>query len=104
MIEDIFSLYYLALALAGVVAILWIIFEASEKKPAGRKEKTRMYTSGTGISPQDLNIQEPNYYEYMKRFLRAESLARLHSGDLSTYMAWILIGMALIFSVMLIAW
>ena len=104
MIGDIFSVWLLAFAFLGVVAILWIIFEASESKPSKPKESSVAYACGTSPSPDELNVPSWSYYEYMKHFLRAEYLSRLHSGDLSTYMAWILIGMVLIFSVMVIMW
>ena len=104
MIEDIFTFYYVAISFLGVIAMLWIVFEATERKPTRQKEKQIMFACGTESSPEDLNVSSWNYYEYMKKFLLAGHLSRLHSGKLSTYMAWILIGMVVIFSVMLIAW
>ncbi len=56
------------------------------------------------ISARELNVPPDSYYEYMKRFFRTGLLARLHSGRLSEYVIWIIIGTALIMAMMLILW
>ncbi len=103
-VGDLFSIYYIALAFAGVLAILWVVFEFSEKKPEKPGEKSAIFACGMKASPEELNVPPWNYYEYLKRFFRAERLSEMHSGELSHYIAWILMGIALILSVMLILW
>ena len=103
-LSDLFSVYYLALALTGVLALLWIILEASEKKPSRPQFSSRIFACGMKASPNELNIHSMNYYDYMKRFFRTELLARAHSGNLSHYITWILVGMAFIMAVLLILW
>ena len=104
MIEGLLTIHYLALALAGTMALLWILLEATEKKPSRPRERARIFACGMDDVPQQLNVPEHSYYNYLLRLLRTETLANLHSGKLSSYVIWILMGMALILSVMLILW
>ena len=103
-VEDIFSVYYIALSFAGILALLWVVFEFSEKKPSRERKKLQIFSCGMGESPKQMNVPSMNYYEYMKRFFRTDYLASIHSGKLSRYVAWIYVGMALILSVLLILW
>jgi hypothetical protein len=104
MIEGLLTIHYLALALAGTMGLLWILLEATEKKPLRPMEKARIFACGIKESPEMLNVPEHSYYNYLLMLLRTEALANLHSGKLSSYVTWILMGMALILSVMLILW
>lgn len=103
MIADIFGIHYLALTLFGVMVLLWFVFELSSNPPRrGRKEKSRIFACGVESSPGELNVSEDSYYRYMKRFLGSDILGRLHSGRLSDYVVWIILGTAFIMAVMLI--
>lgn len=96
MTAELLTLQYLALAFAVVLALLWVIFEASRRSPDKPKRKSRIFACGMEASPSQLNVPSGNFYEYIKRFLRSERLSELHSGKLSHYIVWILIGMALV--------
>jgi hypothetical protein len=102
MIEDLIIIQYLALIFVAVLILLWIFFEPSARSP--KRDKKRIFACGMDIPPEKLNIPSDSYYEYMKRFLRTGYLARLHSGKLSNYISWIIIGAALIMAAMLILW
>jgi hypothetical protein len=104
MMEDLFTIHYLALAFAAVLALLWIVFESSRKPPLKPREKARIFACGMEASPGELNVPQEGYYGYMKRFFRTERLSEAHSGRLSSYIAWIIIGLAIILSVMVIMW
>ena len=102
MIEDLFGIHYIALAFLGMLILLWIVLELSGNRPRReRKEKSRIFACGMEASPGQLNVSQESYYEYMKRFLGSEPLARLHSGRLSDYVTWIIFGTVLIMAMML---
>jgi hypothetical protein len=104
MIEDLLAMQYLALAFAAVLALLWIIFESSRRRPEKPQEKSRIFACGTEATPGELNVPSEGYFDYMKKLFVTEPLARAHSGRLSTYVIWILTGLAVIMAVMVMLW
>jgi hypothetical protein len=104
MIEELIHIQYLALAFAGVMALLWVVSEASRRRPERPSEKARIFACGVDAKPEELNVPQGSHYQYMRRFLMTGPLARAHSGDLSTYISWILAGLAIIMAVMVIMW
>jgi hypothetical protein len=104
MIEDLIAIQYIALAFGGAVALLWIVLESSRKPPARARKKARIFACGTEAAPEELNVPPGGYLDYMKGFFRTGFLARMHSGRLSDYVAWIIIGLALIIAVMVMLW
>jgi hypothetical protein len=103
-IGDLFTMYYVASGLVAVLAILWIVLEATERRPSLPKKSSRIFACGMEVSPGELNVPSGSYYDYLKRFLFAEKLAEAHSGDLSVYVGWILVGIAVIISTLMILW
>ena len=101
MIGDLMTIQYLALLFVGILVLLWIFFEPSRRPP--RKEKRAIFACGMDIPPEELNVPPDSYYRYMRGFLGTRYLARLHSGKLSSYISWIIIGAAFIMA-MLILW
>lgn len=104
MMEDLMAMQYLALAFAAMIALLWIIFEASRRRPEKPREKARIFACGVEATPGELNVPQRSYYQYMKRFFVTGLLARAHSGRLSTYIAWILAGLVVIMAAMVMMW
>ena len=104
MIEDIYILQYVAIIFGSVVLFLWILLGAFEKPPRSNKRKSAIFSCGTGMKAGELNVSHGNYYKYMKRFLGAGYLARLHSGRLSDYVIWIIAGTAAVMAAMVILW
>ncbi|MCK4714024.1 MAG: hypothetical protein KAT35_00490 [Candidatus Aenigmarchaeota archaeon] len=104
MIQDLVLIQYLALVMGATLALLWIVHEFSRNPPRKSQEKSRMFACGMDVSPEDAALPSDSYYSYLKRLLGTRHLARLHSGKLSDYNIWIIIGTALIMAVMLILW
>ena len=98
------SVFYISLAFGTAFALLWVVFELTEKKPRKTRAKESIFTGGLDIKPGELNIPSTNYYGYLRQVLRTEYLSRFHSGRLSTYLSWMLIGMALIIGMMVALW
>jgi hypothetical protein len=104
MIEDLFAIQYIALAFAGVIALLWIVLELSRKPPAKPREKARIFACGVDATPDKLNVPSESYYDYMKRFFRTRYLSAAHSGKLSHYVSWIIVGLAVIMAMLVMLW
>ncbi len=104
MMNDLASIQYLALALLSSAALLWIVHELSRKPPRKPAEKSRMFACGMDVHPEDSAMPSDSYYRYLRRLLGTRHLARLHSGRLSEYNIWIMIGTALIMAAMMILW
>lgn len=104
MMEDLVAIQYIALAFGGVAALLWVILESSRKPPARAREKSRIFACGIEASPGEMSVPQENYLDYMKRFFRTDFLAKAHSGRLSDYVAWIIIGLAVIMALMVMLW
>ncbi len=104
MIEDLLTIQYLALVFAAILALLWIVFETSRRTPEKPREKARIFACGMEAAPEELNVPSESYFDYMKKIFRTDLLARAHSGRLSTYVVWILIGLAVIMAVMVMLW
>ena len=88
--------------MGAVLALLWIIHELSRKPPRKPREKSRMFACGMEVPPKDAGLPSDSYYSYLKHVLGTGHLARLHSGRLSDYIIWIIVGTALIMGTMLI--
>lgn len=104
MIEDLLSIQYIALAFAGIIALLWIVLELSRKPPIKPKEKMKIFACGIEATPDKLNVPSEGYFEYMRRFFRTRYLSSAHSGKLSQYIAWIIIGLAVIMAILVMLW
>ena len=104
MMEELLYMQYIALAFLAVLALLWIVFEASRKQPGKAREKARIFACGMDASPDSLNVPQQGYFGYMKRFFRTDRLSDAHSGRLSSYLAWIIAGLAVILAAMVIMW
>jgi len=104
------SVFYISIVFGAAFGLLWVVFELSEKKPkkthpiGHRRAKESIFAGGLDSKPSELNIPPTNYYGYLRKVLRTERLSRLHSGKLSTYISWMLIGMALIIGMMVALW
>ncbi len=103
MTGDLLMIQYLAAVFVAVLALLWVVLESS-RKPPKRREKSRIFACGMDAVPQELNVPQDSYYNYMLRFLRTGALARAHSGKLSDYIAWIIIGTAIMAVFMVMLW
>jgi hypothetical protein len=97
------DIQYAAMALAGLLFLVWITYKSS-RHPSRKKASRSIYSCGMGYEPDEMGVSQEGYYDYMRRFLRADLIGRLHSGRLSTYTSWIMIGTAMILAAALILW
>ncbi len=98
------EIQYLALAMLGLLALLWLLFEASSSPPSRKhlKEKERMFACGMEMEPEDMNVPQESYFASANRFLRTDLVGRLHTGRLSDYTILIIIGTAIIMAALMI--
>jgi hypothetical protein len=104
MIQDLLNMQYIALAFVAVMALLWIILESSRKPPSGRQAKQKPFACGMNVPANQLNVNSGSYYQFMKKLFLTGRLADIHSGKLSNYLAWIVIGLAIIMLLVVMFW
>jgi hypothetical protein len=96
------------LALAGfAIFVFLIILQMVSRKMQIRitpKERRQIYACGEDLDPEYLNIPHGSFYKTIIRMLGFVRMTRSHTGDLSTYLAWILIGVVAIIGVLMILW
>ncbi len=82
-----------------LLGVFMIIYRLGKHPP--RKKDQKIFACGEDIPPEHLNIPHESFYRIFMKSTRVEWLRRMHSGNLSDYLLWILIG--LIFMVMMIS-
>ena len=75
------DIQYISLVFLCLAVLSWLILKLTDSKPRD-KESRKIFAGGMEIAPGKLNIPETSYYEYLKKFLRADALGELHSGKL----------------------
>ena len=101
----IYDIQTIALVFLGVLALVSLVYHLSRRAgpvKAGR-EKNRMYIGGEDEEPEDVNVTGGVFRTFGK-ILGIYKLREAHSGDLSRYLTWILIGMLLIILIMVMMW
>ncbi|MEM5871567.1 MAG: hypothetical protein QW051_01705 [Candidatus Aenigmatarchaeota archaeon] len=71
-----------------------IIYLLSNKKSREENMKKETYTCGEKI--EQTYVPAENFYEAIKKNLRVDEISKLHSGKLSDYLLWFLIGLSAI--------
>lgn len=97
-------IYQITIAFAVILALSWVVYEITERKPSKKSRKSRIFACGMDQGPSELNVPSTNYYEQLNNFLQTERLSRLHSGRLSDYISWILIGMVFVITMLVVLW
>lgn len=81
--------------------LLLLLYGLSKETSKGGRDKTRMYACGEKWEPEQLPAG--SVYRLLVRQLGIERLEKMHRGDLSTYLLWILLGLlALVFVIALL--
>jgi hypothetical protein len=84
------------------LAVFMVIY-AIGKRPVRRKEQ-KIYACGEDIPPERLNVPQDSFYRVFVKSLRIVWLERLHSGNLSDYLLWIVLGLAFMVIVLSMLW
>jgi hypothetical protein len=100
MIYDANMLQQMILLFALFFVISLAIYMAIRKGVRGTKAG-RIYVGGEDMRPCDVDISPLDFYASIERTLRVKRVADLHNGDLSRYLMWMIIGMA-IFMIILV--
>jgi hypothetical protein len=80
------------LLLFSLIGLAIYALARQPKKSEQFKEDT--YTCGEPLP--DIRVQADNFYQAIRSTLRLRKLRHLHSGDLSDYVLWMLVGLTLI--------
>jgi len=100
MIYDANMLQQMILLFAMFVGISMVIYGIVKRDVKGKKV-SRIYVGGENMKPDDVNISPMDFYSSIEKTLRVKRIADLHNGDLSRYLIWMIIGMA-VFMIMLV--
>ena len=103
MTTELIAIQYLGLAFAGIVFVLFIVSKMFSNKNE-KKQAKRMYSCGMGLLPHEFRLPQESFYNYLKKITGAEKISALHSGKLTTYMIWIVVGAAIILSLAMVLW
>ena len=91
------------LLVLALVSLVYYLSRRSGPVKVGR-EKTRIYACGEDELPENMNVNEAGFFRLMGRILGFEKIKNIHSGDLSSYLTWIFIGMLILILVMVMMW
>ncbi len=87
------------LILLGIFLLIYMI----GKRP-GKKSGRQIYACGEDISPEKMNIPHESFYKVFVKALKIDSLKKMHTGNLSDYMMWIVIGLLFIVVILSMVW
>lgn len=97
------NLGFVFLGIFFLVALVYFISRKTGPARAGR-EKRRIYACGEDESPEDLNVVESGFFAAIGKVLGIQKLRNFHSGDLSSYLTWIFIGLMILIMIMVMMW
>lgn len=86
-----------------VLLVVFLVIYVMGKKPTKRKEQ-KIYACGEDIPPEHLNVPQDSFYKVFVRSLRIGWLKRMHTGSLSDYLVWIMLGLVFIVIALSILW
>ena len=98
MVQDIGAAFLMVLAMVALVYYL------SRRAGPTKTGKQKMYACGEDEPPERVNVSLSGVFEQAGRVLGITQIRNAHNGDLSNYLAWILIGMLALIMVMVIYW
>lgn len=70
--------------------LIYLIGRRAPKKPEPRKENP--YTCGEPVPAS--SVRSDNFYQDIIKIFRLEKIREAHSGNVSDYLLWILVGLA----------
>jgi len=77
------------LAFMGIGLLIYAMGRHPRKREPGKEEP---YTGGEDLP--DIRVQPDNFYQAIRKTLRLKRLQDMHTGDLSDYLIWVLVGLA----------
>jgi hypothetical protein len=86
-----------------LLLLILITVYAVGKGPVKRKRQ-KIYACGEDIPPEKLNVPQDSFYAVLARTLRIGWLRRMHTGRLSDYVVWIVMGLLFILVVLTALW
>jgi hypothetical protein len=88
------------IAFAGFVSLGIIIYLLGSRKTRAEAMKKEAYTCGETLPK--IYVGPENFYEALKENLRLDYISKLHSGKLSDYVLWLVIGLTAL--LMMVLW
>lgn len=82
------------LTFLGFIGLGFLIYSLGNRNSRFEERKFDTYTCGEPFP--EVNVKPQNFYIAIKRSLGIRDISELHSGKLSDYLLWFLIGMVLV--------
>jgi hypothetical protein len=70
----------------------------------GKRKGREIYACGEDISPERLNVPQDSFFRVFTKALGIEWLRRMHTGNVSDYLIWIVLGLIFIILVLSTVW
>lgn len=70
----------------------------------GKKKGREIYACGEDISPERLNVPQDSFFRVFTKTLRIDWLRRMHTGNVSDYLVWIILGLIFIIVILSTVW
>ena len=87
-----------------VFLAVFLVIYAIGKKPTRRRREQKIYACGEDIPPEHLNVPQDSFYRVFVRTLRIGWFRRMHTGNLSDYLVWIILGLVFLVIVISMLW
>lgn len=78
-----------------IFTLVGLLIYAAGRRPR-KKEQFKEETYTCGEPMPDIRVQADNFYQIIRRTFRLGKLRHIHSGDLSDYVLWVVVGLTLI--------
>jgi hypothetical protein len=102
----VYEIQNIAILFLSVLSLTVIIYMVSRKAgpvKAG-SEKRKIYACGEDRTPESMNVFESGFFRNIGKIIGIQRLRDAHSGDLSSYMTWIFVGLVLIILTLVVFW
>jgi len=88
------------LILLGIFLGIYLLGKKHSKKRRGQE----IYACGEDIQPEHLNLPDESFYQVFIKKMRIEWLRRAHTGNISDYLAWMVLGLVFIIILLSVLW
>jgi len=106
MTYEIFFTERIAFIFLILTGTLYLISRTADSRAPRRHstEKYKIYTGGEDYSPAKFNIPETGFLRIIVKYMKLEKLSATHSGNLSRYLSWMLMGIVFLILTLVILW
>ncbi|MFH1445012.1 MAG: hypothetical protein ABIF08_00855 [Nanoarchaeota archaeon] len=95
----------IATTFASFMVLFTLLYAVSRKKsPHPKKNQSKTFACGEEIESQEFNIPAESFYASLIKTLRFDVIRRWHSGNLTSYLIALTLGMVLMIVYFMYMW